>query len=157
MRAGLPLCSPLTGLSAEITDRFRRPAIRLQACYSVHDLRHAFTVRLYKETKNVHQVEKALGHAMVVVMETYLRSLGMELPIAFIPQCGWCTGAAIVPLHSVGITNSLEHGSSWLSAWSRGLMFPAQIIALPIALHTGTPTNIRILPSTDPLSLAPMR
>ena len=66
-----------------ITDRFRRLAIRLhgacklQARYSVHDLRHAFAVRLYETTRDVYQVEKALGHATVAVTETYLRSLGL--------------------------------------------------------------------------------
>jgi integrase/recombinase XerD len=43
----------------------------------VHDLRHAFAVRLYQATKDVYQVEKALGHANVAVTETYLKSLGL--------------------------------------------------------------------------------
>ena len=84
MRAGLPLRSPFAGLTAAaIADRFRRLAIRLhgacklQARYSVHDLRHAFAVRLYETTRDVYQVEKALGHATVAVTETYLRSLGL--------------------------------------------------------------------------------
>jgi site-specific recombinase XerC len=83
-RAGLPLRSPFTGFSAAaIADRFRRLAIKLheagklQARYSVHDLRHAFAVRLYVATHDVYQVEKALGHATVAVTETYLRSLGL--------------------------------------------------------------------------------
>ncbi len=84
-RAGLPLRSPFAGLSAAaIADRFRRLAIKLhgagklQARYSVHDVRHAFAVRLYEATHDVYQVEKALGHATVAVTETYLRSLGLE-------------------------------------------------------------------------------
>jgi site-specific recombinase XerD len=83
-RAGLPLRAPFSGLSAAaIADRFRRLAIKLhragklQARYSVHDLRHAFAVRLYQGTHDVYQVEKALGHANVAVTETYLRSLGV--------------------------------------------------------------------------------
>lgn len=83
-RAGLPLRSPFAGLTAAaIADRFRRLAIKLhgagklQARYSVHDLRHAFAVRLYEATHDVYQVEKALGHANVSVTETYLRSLGV--------------------------------------------------------------------------------
>ena len=83
-RAGLPLRSPFAGLTAAaIADRFRRLAIKLhgagklQARYSVHDLRHAFAVRLYEATKDVYAVEKALGHANVSVTETYLRSLGL--------------------------------------------------------------------------------
>jgi integrase len=50
---------------------------KLRERYSVHDLRHAFAVRLYEATHDVHQVEKALGHATVAVTETYLRSLGL--------------------------------------------------------------------------------
>jgi site-specific recombinase XerC len=82
--AGLPLRSPFAGLSAAaIADRFRRLAIKLhgagklQARYSVHDLRHSFAVRLYEATHDVYQVEQALGHANVAVTETYLRSLGL--------------------------------------------------------------------------------
>ncbi|MCX7038017.1 MAG: site-specific integrase [Spirochaetes bacterium] len=48
---------------------------RIRARYSVHDLRHAFAVRLYESTHDVYQVEQALGHASVGVTETYLRSL----------------------------------------------------------------------------------
>lgn len=83
--AGLPLRSPFAGLSAAaIADRFRRLAIKLheagklQARYSVHDLRHAFAVRLYEATRDVYQVEKALGHANVAVTENYLRSLRLK-------------------------------------------------------------------------------
>lgn len=83
-RAGLPLRAPFAGLStAAIADRFRRLAIKLhgagklQARYSVHDLRHAFAVRLYEATRDIYQVEKALGHANVAVTEGYLRSLGL--------------------------------------------------------------------------------
>jgi site-specific recombinase XerD len=83
--AGLPLRAPFAELTAgAIADRFRRLAVklrkagRLQARYSVHDLRHAFAVRLYSATHDVYQVEKALGHANVAVTETYLRSLGLE-------------------------------------------------------------------------------
>jgi integrase len=50
---------------------------KIQARYSVHDLRHAFVVRLYPATHDVSQVEKALGHANVAVTETFLRSLGV--------------------------------------------------------------------------------
>ena len=57
--------------------RGRRKQIRER--YSVHDLRHAFAVRLYEATRDVYQaVEKALGHATVAVMKTSLRSLGLD-------------------------------------------------------------------------------
>lgn len=49
----------------------------IRARYSVHDLRHAFAVRLYQATHDVYQVEKALGHANVAVTETYLWSIGV--------------------------------------------------------------------------------
>jgi site-specific recombinase XerD len=50
---------------------------KVRARYSVHDLRHAFAVWLYTETRDIYAVEKALGHANVSVTETYLRSLGL--------------------------------------------------------------------------------
>jgi integrase len=51
---------------------------RLRERYSVHDLRHAFAVRLYQATGDVYRVEKALGHSSVAVTEGYLRSLGLN-------------------------------------------------------------------------------
>ena len=84
-RAELPLRSPFADLSAtQILDRFRYLVRRMLAeakvsnRYSVHDLRHAFAVRLYRASHDVYEVEKALGHANVAVTETYLRSLGLE-------------------------------------------------------------------------------
>jgi integrase len=81
-RAGLQLRSPLPGLSAAaIADFFCRLGIKLggagklQARYSVHDLRHAFAVRLYDAMHDVCQVEKPRGHANLALTETYLRSL----------------------------------------------------------------------------------
>jgi site-specific recombinase XerC len=84
-RAGLPLRSPFAGLTAAaIADRFRRLAIKLhgagklQARYSVHDLRHAFAVRRYLECCDIYAVKTALHHAGVGVTERYLRSLGLR-------------------------------------------------------------------------------
>ena len=83
-RARLPLRSPFKAFTAtRLLDRFRylvrilHKAGKIEALYSVHDLRHAFAVRLYESTKDVYQVEKALGHANVSVTELYLRSLGL--------------------------------------------------------------------------------
>jgi len=91
-RAGLSLRRPFEDLTAtRLLDRFRYlsgklyAAGKLQARYSVHDLRHAFAVRLYRATKgsgpkakgDIYQVKEALGHANVGVTETYLRSLGV--------------------------------------------------------------------------------
>ena len=84
-RAGLSLRRPFADLTAtKILLRFAylvkklHAAGKLQALYSVHDLRHAFAVRVYESTHDVYQVEKALGHANVGVTETYLRSIGVE-------------------------------------------------------------------------------
>ena len=83
-RAGLSLRSPFEATTSElIAKAFKylveklHAAGRIRARYSVHDLRHAFAVRLYESTRDVYQVEKALGHASVAVTETYLRSLGV--------------------------------------------------------------------------------
>ena len=83
-KTGLPLRSPFGDLTAtKILLRFiylvkkLHAAGKLAAPYSVHDLRHAFAVRLYESTHDVYQVKQALGHANVAVTETYLRSLGM--------------------------------------------------------------------------------
>jgi len=44
--------------------------------YSAHDFRHAFALRLYRETHDVYRVKEALGHATVSVTEIYLVGLG---------------------------------------------------------------------------------
>jgi integrase len=81
--AGLPLRAPFAGLTArKIADRMRRATRRLaaegklEAAYSVHDLRHFFAVREYRRTKDLYRVSKLLGHASIQVTETYLRGLG---------------------------------------------------------------------------------
>ncbi|MGA2379957.1 MAG: tyrosine-type recombinase/integrase [Spirochaetia bacterium] len=84
-RAELPLRSPFKSTTTEnVAKAFEYLAKKLhaegklRARYSVHDLRHAFAVRLYKSTHDVYKVEKALGHANVAVTEHYLVSLGIE-------------------------------------------------------------------------------
>jgi integrase len=83
-KAGLPLRSPFGGYSTgKISKAFEYIARKLlaegkiRARYSVHDLRHAFAVRVYQATRDIYATEKALGHANVAVTETYLRSLGI--------------------------------------------------------------------------------
>jgi integrase len=83
-RAGLPLRGPFADRTAQVVkDTFRVLAKRLktegklEAVYSAHDLRHAFTVRLYEQAHEIYRVQQALGHATVAVTETYLRSLGL--------------------------------------------------------------------------------
>jgi integrase len=48
---------------------------KLAARYSCHDLRHGFAVRIYRTTRDIYAVSRALGHANIGVTETYLSSL----------------------------------------------------------------------------------
>ena len=45
--------------------------------HSVHDFRHYFAVKLYRETQDVYAIKAALGHATVSVTEVYLAGLGL--------------------------------------------------------------------------------
>jgi len=83
-KAGLPLRAPFGEQTAgQIADAFRYLSAKLhakgelRARYSVHDLRHAYAVRLYQGTRDVYAVKTALGHSNVTVTEKYLRSLGL--------------------------------------------------------------------------------
>jgi len=85
LKAGLSLRSPFEDKAVhQIADGFRYLTKKLHAGgqiasrYSCHDLRHFFAIQIYDSTRDVYQVEKALGHANVGVTETYLRSLGLE-------------------------------------------------------------------------------
>jgi len=68
--------------ATKIADTFRYYVKRLekedrvQNSYSVHDLRHAFAIKVYKEGHDIYRVSKLLGHANIQVTETYLRGLG---------------------------------------------------------------------------------
>ena len=44
--------------------------------FSIHDLRHYRACELYRATKDIYAVSKALGHSGTMVTERYLRSLG---------------------------------------------------------------------------------
>jgi site-specific recombinase XerD len=81
-RAGLSLREPFNGQTAgAIKERFRYLVAelhaqgKLRAKYSVHDLRHAYAVRRYTESRDIYAVQQALGHASVAVTESYLQSL----------------------------------------------------------------------------------
>jgi site-specific recombinase XerD len=85
-KAGLPLRSPFAEYGTrKISKAFdyrvkkRHPAGAVKALYSVHHLRHAFAVRLYRATRDIYSVKRALGHASVSVTEMYLRSLDEEI------------------------------------------------------------------------------
>jgi integrase len=82
-RARRPFRAPFGDCTApQLADRFRYLSGRLyrqgkiEAAYSVHDLRHYFAVTEYRKTKDIYHVSKLLGHAGITVTETYLRGLG---------------------------------------------------------------------------------
>jgi site-specific recombinase XerD len=82
-KAGLSLRAPFADTTApRIASRFVYLVGKLYASgkirtkYSVHDLRHAFAASLYRQTRDIYRVEKALGHASIGVTEAYLKSLG---------------------------------------------------------------------------------
>lgn len=80
--ATLDSCTPFAGYEAQkIADRFRWivrglvNAGKLDAPYSVHDLRHYFAIQEYKATPDMYRLQKLLGHASIAVTESYLKSL----------------------------------------------------------------------------------
>jgi site-specific recombinase XerD len=84
--AGLELPKPFEGLTANAIEKrvryvsgklFKRCAINHQ--YSAHDLRHCFAAALYKQCKDIKQVQLCLGHENVATTDRYLRSLGFGL------------------------------------------------------------------------------
>jgi site-specific recombinase XerD len=81
--AGLDHRTPFAGLSSSsIAVGFRYYVEKLyatdkiRACYSVHDLRHAFAVTEYSKDRDIYRLSKLLGHASIQVTEVYLRGLG---------------------------------------------------------------------------------
>ncbi len=48
----------------------------IRNAYSCHDFRHYYAVNLYRETKDIYAVSRALDHASVAVTETYLAGMG---------------------------------------------------------------------------------
>jgi integrase len=51
---------------------------RIRYAYTAHDFRHRFAVKVYKETRDVLAVQRALGHASLNVTQIYLQGLGMD-------------------------------------------------------------------------------
>jgi integrase len=51
---------------------------RVRHAYTAHDLRHRFAAYLYKRTRDVLAVQRALGHASLNVTQVYLQGLGVE-------------------------------------------------------------------------------
>lgn len=52
---------------------------KLAAAYSAHDLRHFYAISRYKQTKDIYQLSKELGHTSIAVTESYLKGLKVEL------------------------------------------------------------------------------
>ncbi len=51
---------------------------RVRHAYTAHDLRHRYAANLYRRTRDVLAVQRALGHASLNVTQVYLQGLGME-------------------------------------------------------------------------------
>lgn len=51
---------------------------KIKATYSIHDIRHYFAVTLYKKTKDIELIRKALNHSNIAITGLYLRSLEVE-------------------------------------------------------------------------------
>lgn len=51
---------------------------KIKAAYSIHDIRHYFAVTLYKKTKDIELIRKALNHSNIAITGLYLRSLEVE-------------------------------------------------------------------------------
>lgn len=51
---------------------------RIRHSYTAHDLRHRYAANLYKQTRDVLAVQRALGHASLNVTQVYLQGLGVD-------------------------------------------------------------------------------
>lgn len=51
---------------------------KIKASYSIHDIRHYFAVTLYKKTRDIELIRKALNHSNIAITGLYLRSLEVE-------------------------------------------------------------------------------
>lgn len=59
-----------------ITKMYKAGLIREE--YSPHDFRHFFATELYKATKDIKAVQRALNHASVGITDIYLKGLGVD-------------------------------------------------------------------------------
>ena len=51
---------------------------KIKAASSIHDIRHYFAVTLYKQTRDIELIRKALNHSNIAITGLYLRSLEVE-------------------------------------------------------------------------------
>jgi site-specific recombinase XerD len=84
--AGLDTRSPWSNLNQDaIRNAFRYASARLyrerkiQAPYSVHDIRHYFAINDYKKNKDIYRLKILLNHASIQVTELYLKGLELFL------------------------------------------------------------------------------
>ncbi|MEI6876424.1 MAG: tyrosine-type recombinase/integrase, partial [Spirochaetota bacterium] len=81
-KAGLDSKKPFAGMGEEVvrnafkysTGKLFR-AGKIEAAYSVHDLRHYFAIRVYMKDKDIYRLKTLLGHASIGVTENYLRGV----------------------------------------------------------------------------------
>ena len=50
---------------------------RVRHAYTAHDLRHRYAANMYRQTRDVLAVQRALGHASLNVTQVYLQGLGV--------------------------------------------------------------------------------
>jgi site-specific recombinase XerC len=81
--AGLPLRGPFAGILPNTLEKRLARAVaklhaagKIQGTYSAHDFRHFYAVTEYRRDKDIHRVSRLLGHASILVTETYLKGLG---------------------------------------------------------------------------------
>jgi integrase len=48
---------------------------KIQAKYSVHDIRHYFAIREYRKDRDIYRLKTLLGHASIQITENYLRGI----------------------------------------------------------------------------------
>ncbi|MCX7038078.1 MAG: tyrosine-type recombinase/integrase [Spirochaetes bacterium] len=51
---------------------------RIRHSYTAHDFRHRYAASMYKQTRDVLAVQRALGHASLNVTQVYLQGLGVD-------------------------------------------------------------------------------
>lgn len=84
--SGLDPRHPWAGTDPEaIRDAFRYLARTLykkgtiKAPYSVHDLRHYYAIKQYRQDHDIYRLKELLGHSSIQVTETYLRGISSYL------------------------------------------------------------------------------
>jgi len=50
---------------------------KIEAAFSVHDLRHFFAVEQYRKNKDIYALKELLGHASIQVTEIYLKGMNL--------------------------------------------------------------------------------